>query len=76
MGNFWDLVNIEQFWEKREGFQEERGDVSFFCKDCHALVETKRPNPSGYKFICTLCSWKNIALWTEAWLKEMYKIKK
>lgn len=75
MANYWDLVNIEEFWEKRQNFNQERGNVSFYCKDCECIVETSRPNPKWYTFVCTNCNGKNIALWTESWLKENYKIK-
>lgn len=74
MPNFWDLTNIEDF-EKRENFNSERGKVSFYCKDCQKIVEVKRPNSNWYIFVCEECSSKNIALWTEEWIKEKYKIK-
>lgn len=76
MTNFWDLINIEQFWDKREDFSEERGMVSFYCKDCRDIVEVTRPQENGYIFICNICSWKNIAIGTLEWLKEMYRLKK
>lgn len=72
---FWDLVNIEEFWEKRESFNLERGDVAFYCKDCEKVVDVNRPNPKGYTFICSVCGGKNIAIWTDAGIKENYKIK-
>ena len=75
MSNFWDLVNIEEFWDKRDDFSKERWDISFYCKDCEELVETKRPNPKWFKFVCKKCSWKNIAVWTLEGLKANYKIK-
>ena len=75
MSNFWDLVNIEEFWNKREYFNPERWEVSFYCKDCKKLVEVDRPNPKWYTFICKICNWKNIAIGTEEWLKSNYKIK-
>lgn len=74
MSTFGDLVNIEDF-EKREQFKEERWKVSFYCKDCKKLVETERPNPNWYVFVCKECNWKNIAIWTEEGLKSNYKIK-
>ena len=75
MSNFWDLINIEEF-EKRDNFNDERWDVSFFCKDCRKLVEANRPNSKGYTFVCPECKWKNIAVWTAEGLKVNYKIKK
>ena len=75
MSNFWDLIKFEEF-EKRDNFNEERWDVSFFCKDCRKLVDAGRPNSKWYTFICPECKWKNIAVWTTEWLKTNYKIKK
>lgn len=69
-----DLVNIEEF-DKKENFNPERGDVSFYCKECKKIVETNRPNPKGYSFICKICSSDNISIWTLEWLKSNYKIK-
>lgn len=69
-----DLVNIEEF-DKKENFNPERGDVSFYCKECKKIVETNRPNPKWYSFICKICSSDNISIWTLEWLKSNYKIK-
>ncbi len=69
-----DLVNIEEF-EKRENFNMERWDVSFYCKDCKKLVETDRPNPQGYTFSCKSCEGTNIVIGTQEGLKSNYKIK-
>lgn len=77
MSNFWDLVNIEEFWEKREYFNPERGEVAFYCKDCEELVETTRgEGKKKYEFICKKCEGKNVAIWTAAGLKENYFRKK
>ncbi|MDD3646509.1 MAG: hypothetical protein PHH06_03800 [Candidatus Gracilibacteria bacterium] len=75
MSNFGDLVNIEEFGDKRENFNPERGDVAFYCKDCEAIVEVDRPNPKGYTFVCKKCKGKNIAIGTEEGLKTNYRIK-
>lgn len=74
MSTFWDLVNIEEF-SKKDYFNPERWDVSFYCKDCKKIVEAERPNKKWYTFICPFCKWKKIAVWTEEWLKINYKIK-
>ena len=76
MWNFWDLVNIEEFGEKRENFDPERWPVAFYCKDCETVVETDRPKPRGYTFTCKKCSGKNIAIGTEKWLKDNYQRKR
>lgn len=72
--NYKDLVNIDEF-KKREDFSLERWDITFYCKDCEKLVEAIRKNPSWYKFICPLCNWWNISIWTFEWIKENYKNK-
>ncbi|ATU05741.1 hypothetical protein BKN14_04890 [Candidatus Gracilibacteria bacterium HOT-871] len=73
MSTYGDLVNIEEF-DKKEYFKEDRGEVSFYCKDCKTLVETERPNPNGYIFICKKCKGKNIAIGTKEGLKSNYKL--
>ena len=75
MSNFWDLVNIEEFWDKREDFNPERWEITFYCKDCQKIVEVNRPDPKWFKFICAICEWENIAIWTEKWIKSKFKIK-
>jgi len=75
MSNFWDLVNIEEFGDKREDFIMERWEVSFYCKDCKKIVETNRENPKWYKFICKICDLENIVIGTYEWLKTKFKIK-
>jgi len=70
-----DLINIDEFWHKKEEFKHERWDVSFFCKDCKKIVITDRPNPTGYKFVCKVCGGSNIVIGTLEWLKSNYKIK-
>ncbi len=74
MSNYWDLTNIEDF-QKKEIFNSERWCVVFYCKDCQEIVETDRPNKNWYIFICKKCKGKNIAIWTNEWIKEKYKIK-
>ncbi|MDR1988190.1 MAG: hypothetical protein LBQ24_05695 [Candidatus Peribacteria bacterium] len=56
-----DLVNVEEF-EKKNNFPQERGEVSFYCKDCKKIVDVNRPNPNGYVFVCKICSGKNIVI--------------
>ena len=76
MSDFWDLVNIEEFGEKRNYFETERWEVSFYCKDCEAIVDTQRNKPKQYIFTCCKCKGKNIAIGTAAGLKENYFRKK
>lgn len=76
MWDFGDLVNIEEFWEKREYFDPERGEVSFYCKDCEKIVETERDSKKKYMFHCRSCKSTNIAIGTAAGLKENYFRKK
>jgi hypothetical protein len=70
-----DLINIDDFWDKRDTFNQERWDVTFFCKDCNKIVETNRPDENWYVFICKICNWKNIAIWTQEWIKSNYRVK-
>lgn len=76
MADFWDLVNIEEFGAKRNYFETERWEISFYCKDCEEIIEVKREKPKEYVFTCHKCNWKNIAIWTAAGLKENYFRKK
>jgi hypothetical protein len=69
-----DLINVDDF-EKKEYFSQERWEISFYCKDCKKLVETDRPDPNGYQFICKTCEWENIVIWTQEWLKSNYRLK-
>jgi len=70
-----DLINIDDF-EKKETFNQERWWVDFYCKTCKSLVETTRPNPEWYTFICKKCWGKEIVIWTKEWLINNYRIKK
>jgi Zn finger protein HypA/HybF involved in hydrogenase expression len=74
MSDFWDLINIEEF-DKRESFNKERWNITFYCKDCRKIIEAERPNVNGYTFVCPICKWKHVVIWTEEWLKTNYKIK-
>ena len=67
-----DLINVEDF-AKKEYFNQDRGWVAFYCKDCKDLVETDRPNSNGYTFICKVCKSENIVIWTHEWLTNNYK---
>jgi len=75
MSNFWDLVNIEELWDKRENFNMERWNLTFYCKDCSEIVETEKKDPEWFTFICKKCLWENIAIWTEEWIRTKFKIK-
>ena len=77
-----DLVNTPTFGKKRENFSPERGDVSFYCKDCGTIVEAERIAPPAhmkkkkeYLFQCPLCKGTNIAIGTTETLKEFYSKK-
>lgn len=68
-----DLVNVPSFGKKREvEFEEDRGNVVFYCRDCEKVVETTRINPNKYLYECNICKGKNISLGTEASVKEFY----
>ena len=70
-----DLLNIDEIGNKRVYFEEDRWEISYYCKDCTKLVEVTRLNPKWYDFSCTLCSGVNIALGTKQGLITNYKIK-
>lgn len=70
-----DLLNIDELWNKREYFKEERGWVAYYCKKCEKLVETERPNPRAYTFYCSKCESDQIVLGTKEGLISNYKIK-
>ncbi len=67
-----DLINVEEF-TKKEYFNQDRGWVAFYCKNCKKIVETERPNTNGYTFICKECEGDNIVIWTHEWLTDNYK---
>lgn len=75
MSNYSDLLNVDDLWEKKITFNEDRGDIIFYCKDCEEIVEIDRKNPNSYIFICKKCGQTNISIWTMAWIKENYRIK-
>ena len=68
-----DLVNVPAFGKKREStFNPERGDVSFWCKDCKKLVDAIRLPPEKigkkmreYLYECPHCNGQNIAIGTK-----------
>ncbi len=72
--NYNELLNIDDF-QKRENFNIERWEVSFYCKDCEEIVEVIREDEKKYIYSCEKCKWKNIVIWTYEWLKENYRIK-
>ena len=74
--NYGEVINIEDFWDKRLYFSQERGNITFYCKDCKDIVKTERISNWKYIFTCIICWWENISIGTEEWIKEMYKLKK
>lgn len=72
--NYKDLINIDDF-QKRDTFNEERWEVSFYCKECENIVEVDRPKQNGYVFKCKTCGSENIAIGTFSWIRENYRIK-
>jgi len=63
MPNYQDLLNVDDFWEKRENFDPDRWGVVFYCKDCEDIVEVDRVYPEKYIFKCRICWGNNIAIW-------------
>jgi len=75
MSNFWDLINIDEYWDKREQFNEDRGWIAYYCKDCKKIVEVVKNEKKQFDFICKECEWKEVVIGTYEWLKSNYKIK-
>ena len=76
MSNFGDLINIDEYWDKREDFNEDRGGISYYCKDCKKLVEVDSVENKKYNYSCKECFWKDVVIGTTEGLKSNYKIKK
>jgi len=75
MWNYSDLINVEEFGDKREYFEEDRGGMAYYCKDCESIVEANRKHPKKFVFECKQCDSTNVSLWTLESLKTKYKIK-
>lgn len=75
MSNFGDLINIDEYWDKREQFNEDRWGIAYYCKDCKNIVDIEKIDWKEYNFSCKQCSWKEIVIGTFEWLKSNYKIK-
>ncbi len=75
MNNFGDLINIDEYWDKREQFNENRGWIAYYCKNCKNIVEVEKNEQKQFDFICKECNKKGIVIGTLEWLKLNYKIK-
>jgi len=75
MSNFWDLINIDEYWDKREQFNENRGGVSYYCKNCKNIVEIKKNSEKQFDYVCKECDWNEVVIGTLEGLKSNYKIK-
>lgn len=73
MSTFSDLVNIPTFWKKKEDFKKDRGEVTFYCRDCKKIVEVNRLDKNKYIYECKECKNKNISIWTKEWLIDHYE---
>ena len=71
MSNFWDLINIEEF-EKRDNFEENRWEISFYCKDCKKMTTVEKCGT--VKFKCKTCSSKNVVIGLKKSLEKFYHI--
>ncbi len=72
MASYNDLVNIPTFEKRKEEFSQERGEVTFYGRDCEKNVEAVRLNPNKYIYECPSCKGKNISIGTESSVKEVY----
>jgi predicted RNA-binding Zn-ribbon protein involved in translation (DUF1610 family) len=75
MSNFGDLINIDEYGEKREQFNEDRWGIAYYCKDCKQITEVNNIEKKSYKYTCKNCDWIDIVIGTLEWLKSNYKIK-
>lgn len=76
MATYNDLVNIPTFEKRKEEFSQERGEVTFYCRDCQKNVEAIRLNPDKYLYECPICKGKHISIGTEGSVKEVYSRKR
>lgn len=76
MTSYNDLTNIPTFEKKKAEFSLERGEVSFYCRDCQKTVDAIRVNPNKYIYECPICKGKRISVATESSLKEFYTKKR
>ena len=67
-----DLVNVPVFGKKREEFSADRGEVSFYCRDCRTTVSAERKHPQKCIFECPVCHGTNISIGTTEGLKDFY----
>jgi len=75
MSNFGDLININEYWDKREEFNEDRWGVAYYCKDCKKIVDTKKIEWNKIYFLCNKCEWLEVVIGTFEGLKSNYRIK-
>jgi len=75
MSNFGDLINIDEYWDKREQFNQDRWGIAYYCKDCKKIVEAKNIKWKEYDFSCEECKWEDVVIGTFEGLKSNYKIK-
>lgn len=68
------LINVEDFWDKKNDFKEDRWEICFYCKICLKMVDIERASDEEYIFKCKECGSQDIAIWTLEWLKSNYKI--
>ncbi|MDQ7022779.1 MAG: hypothetical protein Q9M97_04580 [Candidatus Gracilibacteria bacterium] len=65
-------MNIEI---KEKQFSEDRGKISYYCKDCKEIVEVEKNEKKKFDYICTKCNGKEVVIGTFEGLKSNYKIK-
>jgi len=47
MSIYSDVINVDDLWEKRDTFNYERGELSYWCKDCESIVEVSVINSNN-----------------------------
>ena len=64
MSNFGDVINIDEYGDKRADFKDDRGGISYYCKDCKKIVEVDVVENKKYNYTCTQCTWKDVVIGT------------
>ncbi len=81
--SYQDLINVPTFGKKREStFEEDRGELAFWCRNCEKIVEAVHLPPAKIKkkmrknrYSCPECRGEHISISSEAGLRDKYKIK-
>lgn len=68
-----DLDEPKEDFGQLYGKPEDRGDITFYCKDCNKIVPAEKIGIK-YSYKCKECSSKNVAFGTESSIKKFFHI--